>query len=174
MKKLIYSILKKSYRVYSFEHSFIKLIYLFFYQKVLQFNFHVPWPVHYTTYISGVENIQMGKGVALGVSPFQYIQARAGIILKNNIRVGPGVHFISTNHAFDDYEEVIPSKPIIVGSDVWIGSHSVILPGVEIGDNVIIGAGSIVNKNIPSDCIAAGNPCKKIKNKAPYKGNVGN
>ena len=54
-------------------------------------------------------------------------------------------------------------KPIIIGNDVWIGANSIVLKGVTIGDRAIIGAGSVVTKDIPADCIAAGNPCKVIK-----------
>jgi maltose O-acetyltransferase len=54
-------------------------------------------------------------------------------------------------------------KPITIGDDVWIGGSSVICPGVTIGSRSIIGAGSVVTKDIPEDVIAAGNPCKVIR-----------
>ena len=54
-------------------------------------------------------------------------------------------------------------NPIVIEDDVWIGAHSIILKGVTIGARSIIGAGSIVTKDIPCDCIAAGNPCKVKK-----------
>ena len=50
-----------------------------------------------------------------------------------------------------------------IGHNVWIGGNSVILPGVHIGDNTVIGAGSVVTKDIPAWCVAAGNPCKVIR-----------
>lgn len=55
------------------------------------------------------------------------------------------------------------AKPIKVGNNVWIGGNVNVLPGVTIGDNVVIGAGSVVNKEIPSNSVAVGNPCKVIK-----------
>lgn len=55
------------------------------------------------------------------------------------------------------------TSPIIIGDDVFIGTRSIILKGVQIGDRSIIAAGSVVTKNIPSDCIAAGNPAKVIR-----------
>lgn len=55
------------------------------------------------------------------------------------------------------------SAPVTIGDDVWIGGSVVIMPGVEIGDNVVIGAGSVVTKDIPSNKIAFGNPCQIIK-----------
>ena len=55
------------------------------------------------------------------------------------------------------------AKPIKVGNNVWIGGNVTVLPGVSIGDNVVIGAGSVVTKDIPSNVIAVGNPCRVIK-----------
>lgn len=64
---------------------------------------------------------------------------------------------------YEDNKENGKDQEIIIGNDVWIGTRSIILKGVHIGDNVVIGAGSVVNKNIPSNCIAAGVPAKVIK-----------
>ena len=58
------------------------------------------------------------------------------------------------------YEYGIPVK---IGNDVWVGGNSVILPGVTLGDGTVIGAGSVVTKDIPSGVIAAGNPCRVIR-----------
>ncbi len=55
------------------------------------------------------------------------------------------------------------SKPVKIGKYVWIGANVVILPGVEIGDNAVIGAGAIITKNIPANSVAVGNPAKVIK-----------
>lgn len=59
-------------------------------------------------------------------------------------------------------QDNIKSAPITIEDDVWIGAHCIILKGVTIGARSIIGAGSVVTKSIPPDCIAAGNPCKII------------
>lgn len=55
------------------------------------------------------------------------------------------------------------ARPITVGDNVWIGAHTVVLPGVTIGDNTVIGAGSVVCKDIPSGVVAAGNPCRVLR-----------
>lgn len=55
------------------------------------------------------------------------------------------------------------ATPIKVGNNVWFGGNVCVLPGVTIGDNVVIGAGSVVNKDIPSNVVAVGNPCKVVK-----------
>lgn len=55
------------------------------------------------------------------------------------------------------------TAPVRIGNDVWIGGGAILMPGVTIGDNVVIGAGSVVTKDIPSNCVAYGNPCKVRK-----------
>lgn len=55
------------------------------------------------------------------------------------------------------------ARPIIVGNNVWIGANVTVVPGVTIGDNCVIGAGSVVTKDIPDNTVAVGNPCKVIK-----------
>jgi acetyltransferase-like isoleucine patch superfamily enzyme len=72
----------------------------------------------------------------------------------------------TANHVFDEKkvsQVKWDRKPVTIGEDCWIGMGVCILPGVTIGDRVIIGAGSVVAKDIPSDVIAVGNPCQPIK-----------
>ena len=63
----------------------------------------------------------------------------------------------------ESYRRTILSAPIVIEDDVWIGARSIILKGVHIGARSIIAAGSVVTKDIPSDVIAGGNPCKVIR-----------
>lgn len=89
--------------------------------------------------------------------------------IGNNVKVGANVLFIDTDCHPIDYKtrrnsnSGTKSAPIIIEDDVWIGAQSVILKGVTIGARTIIGAGSVVTKDIPADCIAGGNPCKVIR-----------
>jgi len=90
----------------------------------------------------------------------------AKVTIGNNVLIGPNVSLYTPNHAFDaderkeGYER---SLPIHIGDNVWIGGSVTIVPGVTIGDNTIIGAGSVVTKDIPSNVIAAGVPCRVIR-----------
>jgi acetyltransferase-like isoleucine patch superfamily enzyme len=84
--------------------------------------------------------------------------------------MGPGVGLISANHDVNDYDSWPPAPPIVIGDNVWLGMNSVVLPGVTIGDNVVVASNSVVSKDIPANSIAAGNPCKVLKEKAPYQG----
>jgi acetyltransferase-like isoleucine patch superfamily enzyme len=162
---LLGRLLKKTYRYQDDTYDDFKYLYFFFYQRVLLFNFYIPWPVHYTSYIAGYKNIKFGKLCSPGSSPFQYIQATNGVELGDNVQLAPGVQIISTDHDRNDYFKSIPRRPIKIGSNSWIGAHAVILAGVEIGENVTIGAGSIVTKDIPANSVAVGNPCRVIKEK---------
>lgn len=84
----------------------------------------------------------------------------------DNVFIAPNCSFYTAGHPVDVERRnkgLEYAKPIKVGNNVWNGVNVVVLPGVTIGDNVVIGAGSVVNKDIPSNTIAVGNPCKVIK-----------
>ena len=147
-----------------------KYVYFFFYQRILFFNFQVPWPCHPTSFITDYQNVKFGKRTSPGSGPNQYINGYNGIIIGDNVQIGPCVSLISTNHDLEDYDINVISNPIEIGNNVWIGANCVIMPGINIGNNVVIGAGSIVTKNIPENSIAFGNPCKVVKEKSPYLG----
>ena len=70
---------------------------------------------------------------------------------------GHPVHPVSRNSAYEY------GKEVTIGDNVWLGGNTVVCPGVHIGSNVVIGAGSVVTKDIPDWCVAAGNPCKVIR-----------
>ena len=146
------------------------LLYCFIPQKILRINGRVPWPVHFTSRVLFPENIHLGNHSAPGMSANCYVQGRCGITIGHNLRMGPGVGLISSNHALDDYDTWSEADSLVIGNNVWIGMNVVVLPGVKIGSNVVVGANSVVDKVIPENSIAAGNPCQVIKSKAPYIG----
>ena len=79
---------------------------------------------------------------------------------------GPNIGLYPVNHSTDAQERInggCYGKPIHIGKNVWLGGDVKVLAGVTIGDNTIIGTGSIVTKDIPSNVIAVGNPCKVIR-----------
>ena len=90
--------------------------------------------------------------------------------IGNNVKIGGCVLITDTDAHPMDYmarrssNEGTKSAPVVIEDDVWVGAHCIILKGVTIGARSIIGAGSVVTKNIPADCVAAGNPCRVIKN----------
>ena len=90
----------------------------------------------------------------------------AEVTIGSHTLIGPNVGLYAANHSIDALERInggCYGKPIHIGKNVWLGGDVKVLPGVSIGDNTIIGTGSIVTKDIPSNVVAAGNPCKVIR-----------
>ena len=90
----------------------------------------------------------------------------AKIIFGDNVFIAPQCGFYTAGHPLDTNERnsgLEYAYPIKVGNNVWFGGHVSVMPGVTIGDNVVIGAGSVVTKDIPSNVLAVGNPCKVLR-----------
>lgn len=90
----------------------------------------------------------------------------AKVTIGNNAFLGPNVSIYTACHPLevDRRNRFIEwAEPVTIGNNVWIGGDVTILPGVTIGDNVVIGAGAVVTKSFPSDVVIAGNPAKIIK-----------
>lgn len=88
------------------------------------------------------------------------------VIIGDNVLLGPNVQIYAATHPTDPQVRLTQKelgKPVVVGNNVWIGGGTIICPGVKIGDNTVVGAGSVVTKDIPSNVIAVGNPCRVIK-----------
>lgn len=101
----------------------------------------------------------LGTNVSLADT---FILDYANVIIGNNVTFSYKNMLITSTHDFADFSNVI-AKPIVIGDNVWITSNVIILPGVTIGSNSVVGAGSVVSKDIPGSVLAAGNPCKVIK-----------
>ena len=90
----------------------------------------------------------------------------AKVTFGDNVFVAPNCGFYCAEHPLDVEQRnqgLEYAYPITIGNNVWIGANVAVLAGVTIGDDTVIGAGSVVNKDIPSGVIAAGNPCKVIR-----------
>lgn len=107
-------------------------------------------------------NITVGKNVFINACC--KFQDQAGIEIGDNVLIGHSVIIATLNHDFDIKNRIsMTAQKVKIGSNVWIGSGSIILPGVTINDGAIVGAGSVVNKDVPKNAIVAGNPAKVIK-----------
>jgi maltose O-acetyltransferase len=89
----------------------------------------------------------------------------AEVKIGNNCMIGPNVGIYTASHSIEpmDRNKSGYAIPIYIGDDVWIGGSCTILPGITIGDNSIVAAGSVVTKDVPSNTVVAGNPAKVIK-----------
>ena len=96
----------------------------------MRINGSVPWPVHFTSRVLYHQRIKIGKRTAPGFNSCCYIQGRNGIIIGNNVRIGPGVGLISANHNLNDYDKWDKTEPIRIGDNVWIGIMYGIVPPI--------------------------------------------
>ena len=129
-------------------------------QKVLGFNRSAYWPVHFTSVVTGVENIYAGIDTSPGYSGNCYIQGGGKVYIGNYTQIGPGVGIISANHKISDSRQ--HNRSIVkIGEYCWLGMNCVVLPGVELGDFTIVAAGAVVTKSFKEGyCVIGGNPAK--------------
>lgn len=113
---------------------------------------------------NAVGNVIIGSHTRIGL----HNTVIGPVIIGNHVNIAQGVVLSGMNHSFNDLskridEQKVVTSPIIIDDDVWVGANSVILAGVKIGKHCVIGAGSIVTKDIPDYTIAVGNPARIYK-----------
>lgn len=127
-------------------------------------------------YLYMSDGVEIGRGGCNGPNSNVYIGSNVGIFertiinpsdevyIGDNVGIG-GEVMIWTHGAWLDVMQGFPADfgPVKIGNNVWLPARSIVLPNVEIGGNTVIGIGSIINKNIPAGSLAAGSPCKVIK-----------
>ena len=113
---------------------------------------------------------EFGKNITIGDNVYInfgcIILDCSEVTIGSNTLLGPNIGLYAANHSTDATERInggCYGKPIHIGNNVWLGGDVKVLQGVTVGDNTIIGAGSIVTKDIPDNVIAVGNPCKVIR-----------
>jgi acetyltransferase-like isoleucine patch superfamily enzyme len=93
----------------------------------------------------------------------------AGITIEDDVMLGSGVHIYVADHKFNDTTVAIigqghsRSEPVLIERGAWIGAGVIILPGVTIGRNAVVGAGSVVTKDVPGCAVAVGNPARVVR-----------
>lgn len=117
--------------------------------------------------------VDFGSGINVEIGNESSLNRGAWIgndtIIGDHVMMGPYVSILSGSHNFGSTEVPMTAQgatkrsPVIIGDDVWIGTRVIILPGVHVGSHSIIGAGSIVTKNVPKWSIVGGNPARVIK-----------
>jgi len=118
-------------------------------------------------YFGNGNNIQIGNNSSMEVG----CQIANDTIIGNDVMIAPDVIIFSQGHETTNVNTLMrlqgktPPRPVVIGNDVWIGQRAIILPGVTIQDGAIIGAGSIVTKDVAARTVVGGNPAKFIKNR---------
>lgn len=111
-----------------------------------------------------------GRNIALGSNVYFnfncVILDVAKVTIGDNVLFGPAVQVYTASHPMDADERrsgIEYGRPIVIGTDVWLGGGTILCPGISIGERSVIGAGSVVVKDIPAGVFAAGNPCRVIR-----------
>ena len=112
-------------------------------------------PTKYNWVVQHKDNLRLGFKTDIGA--FTYINAKNGVVIEDFVQIGShcSIYSIST---IDNKEE-----KVVLKKNCKIGSHTVVMPGVTVGENAVIGAMSFVNRDIPDNCVAVGVPAKVIK-----------
>jgi maltose O-acetyltransferase len=109
-------------------------------------------------------NISIGAGSFINYGAV--VLDSAPVTIGDGVQIGTGVHLVTAEHPLDPAERrtgVETARPITIEDGVWIGSGAIVCPGVTIGENSVIGAGSVVTSDIEAGVLAHGNPCKVIR-----------
>ncbi|MCO8121616.1 acyltransferase [Stieleria sp. TO1_6] len=118
-----------------------------------------------TSLITAPDRLWLGDNVHIGDN--STLRAEGGLQIDSHAHLARNVVIYTINHNYEGtripYDETVVAKPVKIGIAAWIGINVIILPGVEIGEGAIIGAGSVVTHSIPALSIAAGNPCRVVK-----------
>lgn len=109
---------------------------------------------------AALENLKVGKNVIIVGNLLA--MARGGIIIEDDVKIAANVQLISNNH--DVYHrEILTCRPVLIQKGAWIGAGSTILPGVSVGRYAVVGAASVVTKDVPDYAVVVGNPARVIK-----------
>ncbi|MGA3086643.1 MAG: DapH/DapD/GlmU-related protein [Thermodesulfobacteriota bacterium] len=124
--------------------------------------------IDYGTYFRYPRKIKIGNNVAInrGCELYAAYLAKGGTItIGNNVALGPHVKIFAGGHDYCTTDLVVTAGPVVIKDFVWVGGNTTILPGVLVGEGVVIGAGSVVTQDIPPYTVATGNPCRVIKSR---------
>lgn len=115
---------------------------------------------------AALDKVKIGNNVFINSNLLA--MARGGITIEDDVQIAGNVSLLTNNH--DPYDRMIlPCKPILIKKGAWIGANVVVLRGISIGKHAIVGAGSVVTKDVPDYAVVAGNPAKVIKMLDPEK-----
>lgn len=121
--------------------------------------------VKHKCYIGNGSSLKVGHRSQLG----QNAKIDPNVTIGNDVLMGPNVMLLTIRHAFEDptvrinRQGTLPLESVVIGNDVWLGARVIVLPGITIKDGAVVGAGSVVTKDVPCNTVVAGNPAKVIR-----------
>lgn len=136
-----------------------------FVHRVIYGKKNMSFSYHFTSVITRHDRVVVGRNVEMYLANVggMYIQGINGVEIGDDTMIAPGVKIISANHNLENFEKHDYAEPVRIGKKCWLGTNCVILPGVQLGNGVIVGAGAVVTKSFPDNCVIGGIPAKIMK-----------
>lgn len=140
----------------------------FIFQRIFRVNSNCPWSVHFTSRVMHPNKMHIHPSVLryFAASGGCYIQGNNGLFIGKGSMFAWGVKIITANHNVDNFDIWDDCEPVHIGENCWLGANVVILPGVQLGNGVIVAAGSVVTKSFSGNCVIGGVPAKLIRTRA--------
>jgi acetyltransferase-like isoleucine patch superfamily enzyme len=122
-------------------------------------------------YAIRTDRIHIGARVVVRPGTMLFASETLGgdIVIEDDVLIGSGVHIYCDNHSFEDVSRPIidqgdaPTRPVRICRGAWLGANAILLPGVTVGENAVVGAGAVVTRDVPPRRVAAGNPARVIR-----------
>ncbi|MGI6736232.1 MAG: acyltransferase [Anaerovoracaceae bacterium] len=109
---------------------------------------------------AALDQVRLGRNVFINTNAL--LMARGGITIEDNVMIAANAQIISNNH--DPYDlQVLTCRPVLIKKGAWIGAGATVLPGVRVGTHAVVGARSVVTRDIPDYAVAVGSPARVIK-----------
>lgn len=140
---------------------------LFYYKKIMGLKILKGSSIHMNTFVQGAnplkERFLLKENSSIGRNC--YLDLRGELEIGKNVSISPDVKIITATHDLNSTDFKYLTRKVNIGNYVWIGTASIILPGVRIGEGAVVAAGSVVSRNVDDYSVVAGNPAKKIKSR---------
>lgn len=148
---------------------FSVLLVNFIYQRVFRLNASAPFSVNFRSTVTHGRKIRIGRrvGASFAISGGLYVTGLRGIEIGDGTVIGPNVGILTANHDLYDRNLATIDGPVRIGRNCWIGMNAVILPGVTLGDNVTVAAGSVVTTSFGSNLVIGGTPARVLGDVTP-------
>jgi acetyltransferase-like isoleucine patch superfamily enzyme len=130
-----------------------------YYRRVMHYSIGKDSSVHMGAFVTG-SHIEIGDNVVINRGV--YLDGRIGIKIRNNISISPEVYIVSMEHDPNNPQFATRGGEVVIDDNVWIGARAMILPGKHIGEGAVVGAGSVVTKDVEPYTIVAGVPARVI------------
>jgi acetyltransferase-like isoleucine patch superfamily enzyme len=118
------------------------------------------WSAHRQTLISGPGRIRIGNGAFVNAGSIVY--SELAITIGDDVALANEVYVMDTPSHGVEGRNPVP-EPVVIGNGTWVGARAIVLPGVTIGSRVVVGAGSVVTRDVPDEVLVAGNPARVVR-----------